>query len=151
LIELGIAGRDDLPQLVALLGMLFSQESEFVPDDTKQTRALEKILSGPSVGTVFVAREEGRVIAMATLIYTISTAEGGTAALFEDLIVQPGHRGRGVGTALAQFVIREARKLGVLRLTLLTDMQNERAQRLYRKLGFGDSTMKPMRLKLQKL
>jgi ribosomal protein S18 acetylase RimI-like enzyme len=35
-----------------------------------------------------------------------------------------------------------------LRLTLLTDMQNARAQALYRKLGFADSSMKPMRLKL---
>jgi GNAT superfamily N-acetyltransferase len=148
MVELGIARREELPQLVALLGILFSQEAEFIPDDAKQTRALEKILSDESVGTVYVARDEGRVIAMATLVYTISTAEGGVAALFEDLIVQPGHRGRGVATALAQFVIREARKQGVLRLTLLTDMQNERAQALYRKLGFADSTMKPMRLKL---
>jgi GNAT superfamily N-acetyltransferase len=148
MVELGVARREELAQLVALLGILFSQEAEFIPDDAKQTRALEKILSDGSVGTVYVARDEGRVIAMATLVYTISTAEGGVAALFEDLIVQPGHRGRGVATALAQFVIREARKQGVLRLTLLTDMQNERAQALYRKLGFADSTMKPMRLKL---
>jgi GNAT superfamily N-acetyltransferase len=103
MVELGIARREELPQLVALLGILFSQEAEFIPDDAKQTRALEKILSDESVGTVYVARDEGRVIAMATLVYTISTAEGGVAALFEDLIVQPGHRGRGVATALAQF------------------------------------------------
>lgn len=147
-LELGIATREELPQLVALLGILFSQEAEFTPDDAKQTRALEKILSDESVGTIFVAREEGCVVAMATLIYTISTAEGGTAALFEDLIVLPGHRGRGIASSLVDFVVRQARKQGVLRLTLLTDMQNERAHRLYRKLGFADSTMKPMRLKL---
>jgi GNAT superfamily N-acetyltransferase len=146
--ELGVASRDELAQLVALLGILFSQEAEFTPDDAKQTRALEKILSDASAGTVYVARAEGRVIAMATLLYTISTAEGGTVALFEDLIVQPGHRGRGIGYSLVEFVVQEARKQGVLRLTLLTDMQNERAQALYRKLGFTDSTMKPMRLKL---
>jgi len=48
----------------------------------------------------------------------------------------------------AAFMIAEARSRGVLRLTLLTDMQNERAQALYRRLGFIDSSMKPMRLKL---
>jgi ribosomal protein S18 acetylase RimI-like enzyme len=31
---------------------------------------------------------------------------------------------------------------------LLTDKQNKRAQALYRKLGFTESTMKAMRLKL---
>jgi ribosomal protein S18 acetylase RimI-like enzyme len=148
MVELGVALKAELPQLVALLGILFSQETEFAPDDAKQTRALEKILSDQSVGTVYVARVERRVVAMASLIYTISTAEGGTTALFEDLIVLPGHRGRGIASSLVDFVIRQARKQGLLRLTLLTDLQNERAQRLYRKLGFAESAMKPMRLKL---
>jgi len=147
-VELGTATREDLPQLVALLGMLFSQEAEFVPDDTKQTRALEKILSDESVGRIHVARDGGKVVGMASLIYGISTAEGGLAASFEDLVVLPGHRGKGIGKALLRHVIAEARKQGVLRLTLLTDRQNERAQALYRKLGFVDSTMKAMRLKL---
>jgi GNAT superfamily N-acetyltransferase len=146
--ELGTATREDLPQLVALLGVLFSQEAEFVPDDAKQTRALEKILSDESVGRIHVAREGGKVVAMASLLYSISTAEGGLAASFEDLVVLPGYRGKGIGAALLQHVIAEARKQGVLRLTLLTDRQNKRAQALYRKLGFAESTMKAMRLKL---
>jgi GNAT superfamily N-acetyltransferase len=146
--EFGMARIEELPQLVVLLGILFSQEAEFSPDDAKQARALGKLLSDPSAGTVYVARDEGRIVAMANLIYTISTAEGGTAALFEDLVVLPGHRGRGIATALVRFIIEEARRRGVLRLTLLTDMQNERAHALYRKLGFADSAMKPMRLKL---
>jgi GNAT superfamily N-acetyltransferase len=148
MLELGVARRDELAQLVALLTILFSEEAEFTPDYEKQTRALEKILSDESVGTVYVAREEGRVVAMASLLYTVSTAEGGAAALFEDLIVLPTHRGRGIATELVAYMIAEARNRGVLRLTLLTDVQNERAQALYRRLGFIDSSMKPMRLKL---
>jgi GNAT superfamily N-acetyltransferase len=147
-VELGPATREDLPQLVALLGVLFSQEAELVPDDTKQTRALEKILSDESVGRIHVAREGDRVVAMASLIYGISTAEGGLAASFEDMVVLPGYRGKGIGAALLQYVVAEARKQGVLRLMLLTDRQNKRAQALYRKLGFVESTMKAMRLKL---
>jgi GNAT superfamily N-acetyltransferase len=146
--ELGTARRDDLPALVDLLGILFSQEADFSPDPAKQRRALELLLSNEQAGTVFVARENGRAIAMASLVYTVSTAEGGKAALFEDLIVHPDHRGRGIATALVRFVIDEARRRGILRLTLLTDMQNERAQALYRRLGFTDSSMKPMRLRL---
>jgi GNAT superfamily N-acetyltransferase len=146
--ELGTARHRDLPALVDLLGILFSQEADFSPDPAKQRRALELLLSNEHAGTVFVARENGRAIAMASLVYTVSTAEGGKAALFEDLIVHPDHRGRGIGTELVRFVIDEARRRGILRLTLLTDMQNERAQALYRKLGFTDSSMKPMRLKL---
>ena len=86
---------------------------------------------------------------MASLIYTISTAEGGKAALFEDLVVAPEHRKRGIGEALLKHVIAHARAEGVLRLTLLTDMQNERAQAMYRRAGFVGSPMKPMRLKIR--
>src|SRR5262245_63252389 len=148
MLELGVARRDELAQLVALLTILFSEEAEFTPDYEKQTRALEMILSDESVGTVYVAREEGRVVAMASLLYTVSTAEGGSAALFEDLIVLPTHRGRGIAKGLVAFMIEEERTRGVVRITLLTDMQNERAQAFYRRLGFTDSSMKPMRLKL---
>ena len=66
--ELGIARRDELPQLVALLTILFSEESEFSPDYEKQTRALEKILADESVGTIYVARDEGQVVGMASPI-----------------------------------------------------------------------------------
>jgi GNAT superfamily N-acetyltransferase len=146
--DLGVARSEELAQLVELLGILFSQEAEFKPDAVKQARALGEILSDPSIGTIYVAREVDRVIAMASVLYTISTAEGGRAALFEDLIVRPEHRGRGVATSLVAFIIEDARRRGVLRLTLLTDMENDRAQAFYRKLGFAASSMKPMRLRL---
>ena len=112
--------------------------------------ALHAILSDPAKGKIYVAREGREVVAMCSLLYTISTAEGGKAALFEDLVVAPEQRKRGIAAMLLKHVIEQARAEGVLRLTLLTDMQNERAQALYRRLGFVGSPMKPMRLKLKK-
>src|SRR3954467_4625270 len=41
------ATKKDLPALVELLGVLFAQEADFVPDATKQGRALEAILGDP--------------------------------------------------------------------------------------------------------
>jgi GNAT superfamily N-acetyltransferase len=145
-LELGTATPQELPQLVALLGALFSQEAEFEPDPDKQLRALTRILSDEAVGRVYVARQAGRVVAMASMLFSISTAEGGLAATFEDLVVLPEWRGRGVGSALLRFVIDEAKRLGVLRLTLLTDGDNRRAQALYARYGFRPSGMLPMRL-----
>ncbi|MDQ5849317.1 MAG: GNAT family N-acetyltransferase [Pseudomonadota bacterium] len=139
-----------MAQLSELLGILFEQEAEFTPDRAKQERALAAILQDPKVGSIFVAREGQRVVAMASLLYTISTAEGGKAAMFEDLVVLPDYRRRGIAASLLKYVIEQARADGVLRITLLTDMQNERAQALYRRLGFTGSPMRPMRLKLRR-
>jgi len=143
------ASAKDLPQLVELLGQLFEQEAEFTPDAAKQETALKMILADPRLGKLFVARDGRQVVAMASLLYTVSTAEGGKAALFEDLVVHPDFRKQGIGARLLEYVITQARAEGLLRLTLLTDMQNESAQVLYRKLGFVGSPMKPMRLKLK--
>ena len=146
---LGSAARSDIPRLAELLGLLFSQEREFTPDPEKQREALEAILADRSRGRIFVAREGSEVVGMASLLYTVSTAEGGKAALFEDLVVHPDFRNQGIGARLLEHVIAQARAEGVLRLTLLTDMQNEQAQVLYRRLGFVGSPMKPMRLKIK--
>ena len=144
------ASAKDLPQMVELLGHLFEQEAEFTPNAAKQETALKMILADPKIGKLYVAKEGSKVVAMASLLFTVSTAEGGKAALFEDLVVSPEYRKQGIGAKLLEYVIGQARAEGVLRLTLLTDMQNEQAQVLYRKLGFVGSPMKPMRLKLKK-
>ena len=147
--EFGIAGKADVDQLVELLGILFTQEAELAPDPNKQRRALEIILADASRARIYVARETGKVVAMAALHFTTSTAEGGKVAWFEDCIVRPGHRRKGIGKALLEFVIAQGKAEGALRVMLLTDGDNATAQALYRKSGFRDSAMLAMRLKLR--
>jgi len=139
----------DIPQMVVLLGKLFEQEAEFTPNAAKQEAALKMIFDDARVGRLYVAKDGPKVVAMASTLYTVSTAEGGKAALFEDLVVHEDYRKQGIGAKLLEYVIGQARAEGVLRLTLLTDMQNEQAQALYRRLGFTGSPMKPMRLKIK--
>jgi GNAT superfamily N-acetyltransferase len=143
----GVAQAGELPQLVELLGILFTQEHELTPDAGKQRRALEMILAAPDRARIYVAREGSKVVAMAALHFAVSTAEGGKVAGLEDCIVHPEHRRKGVGKALLAYVIEQARAEGVLRVMLLTDGDNARAQALYRKLGFAPSSMLAMRLK----
>ena len=144
----GVARLEELPQLTELLGLLLEQEADFAPDPEKQRRALREILSDALIGRIYVARQGATVIAMASLLYTVSTVEGGKAAWLEDVVVRPEHRGRGVGRRLLQHLMASARAEGVLRVTLLTDADNERAHSLYEGLGFQFSAMRPMRLKL---
>ena len=147
--ELGVAIPDDVPELVELLGILFRQEHELSPDPEKQRRALALILAGPARARIYVAREDKKVIAMTALHFTTSTAEGGKVAGLEDCVVRPEYRRKGVGKALLGHVLEQARAEGALRVMLLTDGDNHRAQALYRQLGFAPSSMLAMRLKLR--
>ena len=147
-IAIDLATDGDVPRLADLLGLLFAQEPEFVADQEKQRRALRAVISDGSIGRIYVVREGADLVAMVSLLYTVSSAEGGKAAWLEDLIVRPDRRGRGIGRALLGHVAAQARADGVLRITLLTDPDNERAHALYRSLGFEFSAMRPMRLKV---
>ena len=139
----------DIPQLVELLGILFAQEAELSPNADRQRRALELILTDASRARLYVAREGTKIVAMAALHFTTSTAEGGKVAGLEDCVVHPDYRRRGIGAALLGYVLEQARAAGALRVMLLTDGDNARAQALYRKMGFAPSSMLPMRLLLR--
>ena len=145
----GTATAAEVPQLVELLGILITQEHELSPDAKKQQRALELILADPSRARIYVARQKSKIIAMAALHFTISTAEGGRVAGLEDCVVHPQHRRKGVGEALLGYVLEQARAEGALRVMLLTDGDNTRAQALYRRMGFAPSSMLAMRLTLR--
>jgi len=145
---LELATPSDIPRLCELLGILFTQESEFSPNPALQAEALEKILDSPEIGTILVLREAGGIIGMVSLLYTVSTFLGGRVALLEDMVVEPAQRGKGRGGELVQGAIDHARKAGCRRITLLTDGHNMAARKFYEAVGFQQSFMQPYRLHL---
>ncbi len=137
---------DDLPELVELLRDLFSMEADFVPDEVKQERGLKLILEEPSRGRIFVLRNDHQIIGMINLLITISTAEGGFVLLLEDVVIHREHRGQGYGSKLLEHAVKFAKQKNFLRITLLTDRDNEGSKRFYLDRGFVESDMIPLRM-----
>jgi len=138
----------DLPAMAGLLGLLFTQEAEFQADPARQLRGLRCILQDPAQGQLLVARDGEAVVGMVSLLWSVSTALGGPVAWLEDLVVAEESRGQGVGKALLAAAVGRGRTRGLLRITLLTDGDNVKAQALYAAQGFEASPMVPMRLLL---
>ena len=138
----------DIPQLVDLLTILFTQEADFHPDREKQTRGLRLIVEAPQRGRIFVARLGETIVSMVSLLFTISTAEGAPVCWLEDMVVRPEQRGQGLGSRLLQHALNYARASGLARITLLTDRTNTQAARFYQRHGFCGSEMTPLRLHL---
>ena len=136
----------DLDELSEMLGELFAQEGDFRPDKEKQLRGLRLIFEQPSRGRVFVLRQNGAIVGMINLLFTISTAEGGFVILLEDLVVHKKYQGKGYGRRLLQHAINFAKQKNFLRVTLLTDRPENVAQEFFRHHGFVESSMIPMRL-----
>ena len=60
----------------------------------------------------------------------------GPAGVLHDLIVDPAHRGRGVGRLLLNAALAYLQARGAPRVVLLTAERNQAAQRLFASMGF---------------
>lgn len=75
--------------------------------------------------------------------YTYAGVEGrdymslrGPAGELYDIVVDPAHRGQGVGRMLLDATLNELKLRGVPQIVLSTAEQNEIAQRLFARAGF---------------
>jgi len=147
--EIREATHKDILALCGLLGILFSGEREFISNADIQKCALEMILNDPKIGKIFIYENDGEIIGMVSLLFTISTALGGKVAMLEDVIIAPHFQGMGFGKKLLAHAIAEAKNLTCKRITLLSDTDNIKAHHFYEQFGFKYSPMLPMRLLLE--
>jgi ribosomal protein S18 acetylase RimI-like enzyme len=84
--------------------------------------------------TLFVARSDGRVVGMLTLItFEIPTA---VRAWIEDVVVDKSARGQGVAAALVDAALERASARGARTVDLTSRPDREAANRLYVRMGF---------------
>jgi ribosomal protein S18 acetylase RimI-like enzyme len=127
----------DLETLVDLLGLLFSIEADFEVDPQRQRRGLARLMDGcQKHACIKVAVVEGRVVGMCSAQTLVSTSEGGTVVLVEDMVVATAWRGRGIGRKLIESICRWADLRSASRLQLLADRTNQEALEFYAKNGW---------------
>ena len=94
-------------------------------------------LRNPDI-VILVAEDAGEAVG-----YTFAGVEGydymslrGPAGVLYDIVVDPAHRGRGIGRALLDATLAELKARGAPRVVLSTAERNEPAQRLFARAGF---------------
>ena len=137
---------EDLPVLGRLGTLLVRLHHEFdparfvaAPPRTEHLYAsfLADQLRQPNV-VVLVAEVGGKVLG-----YTYAGVEGvdymalrGPAGVFHDLVVDPAHRGNGIGRMLLDATLAALEARGAPRVVLSTAERNATAQRLFARAGF---------------
>jgi len=134
--------------MVGLLALLFTR-NRILAQRREAKRSARRDSPRSLARAAFSSRAKAAGRGDGSLLYTISTAEGGRRALFRDFIVQPEYRGQGIGNAAAEYVIPAAPK-GAAHHAAHRPEERQRAGISTRKLGFVNSSMQAMRLKLQK-
>ena len=116
---------------LAAVNRLIPQLSRSAPPLTGD--ALEQTVSWDG-NHLLIARDGDRVVGMLTLVtFPIPT---GLRAWIEDVVVDESARGQGVGAALTQEAVRQARSLGARTVDLTSRPTRQAANRLYERLGF---------------
>jgi ribosomal protein S18 acetylase RimI-like enzyme len=119
-------------ELVEAFAALIPQLSSSSPP-TSRAELVEMIRS--EADTLFVARDvDGRIVGTLTLaVFRIPT---GVRAWIEDVVVDDGARGKGVGDALVDAAVIKARAAGAKTVDLTSRPSREAANRLYVRKGF---------------
>jgi ribosomal protein S18 acetylase RimI-like enzyme len=75
---------------------------------------------------------------------------GGSAGIVEELVVRPAYRRRGVGEALLRHALDLLEDAGCVEVALSTDLGNQGAQALYRRVGLADESLELSRHRRQR-
>jgi GNAT superfamily N-acetyltransferase len=110
-------------------GYLTFYKTEFSADKTEVTW---KRLLDPNFNLYcLVAEGDGQIMGMTTFNFQNSTWSENGQCLLEDLYVDQSIRGQGIGRALIDAVINEAKARGCSRVYWNTDETNQTARKLY--------------------
>jgi len=155
-------GSDDRREAFVLLAELML-EDEYYRDSSpaysgiERTResieatlgvALSLFIDRPDYGFIYMAFDNDRAVACASVSYAISMSLGDVVGKIEHLVVAAGQRRRGIGTRLVKALIDHLRVIEITRLDVDVHSANEGAKKFYRGLGFEPSREERMALVL---
>jgi GNAT superfamily N-acetyltransferase len=142
-ITLRRATRDDLPAIVRLLiddPLGRTREAASEADDSGPYRTAFAAIDIDPAQLLVVATEGTEVVATMQLSFIPGLSRrGALRAQVEAVRVAASHRSRGLGAAMFEWVIDEARRRGCPVVQLTTDKTRADAHRFYERLGFTAS------------
>lgn len=129
------AGLEDLDVLADLAGKYHAFDG--IPSSREaRVAALEPLLADDSLGAVFLSRDRDRATGYIAVCLGYSIEFGGRDAFVDELFVEPGFRGRGLGHALVEHAAAFLNGKGVAAMTLEVAHANFRGAAFYEQLGF---------------
>jgi GNAT superfamily N-acetyltransferase len=133
-VEVRPARIDEVEEMLPLI-RAYCRFYETEPNDEGIRKMFETLITEPSQGAVFIARDDGKAVGFASLDWKWSSLKGARIGYLEDLFVDPETRGRGIADALIEICAERCRQLGMPALQWLTAPDNHRAQKVYNRTG----------------
>ena len=136
------ARRDDLPALVAM----FAADALGGHGDTTDPEAFQDyvrafaVIEASPYQILYVADRSGEVVGtFQTMVTTSLNGRGSSSMIIEAVQTRADMRGQGIGAAMIEFAIAEAKSRGIRLVWLTSNAQRKDAHRFYERLGLKPS------------
>ena len=130
-----VATVSDLPALLPVFRQFYAH-FDFPWDEARKAALLTQFIQQPTLGTLWLAEAEGRVLGYALTPFYFALEFDGPVALLDEFFVVAEARGQHCGSALLRAMAEALGKQGIQRLRLEVDARHPEAQGLYERLGF---------------
>ena len=125
----------DLPAILSLYAQL-GQDDGTVLDHDDAGRIFARLKTYPDY-RIYVALADSRVVGtFALLIMETIAHHGARSGILEDVVVETGLRGRGVGKKMMAYAGNLCREKGCYKIALTSNRNREAAHRFYESLGY---------------
>jgi ribosomal protein S18 acetylase RimI-like enzyme len=125
----------DLPELLPLMRG-YCDFYEVSPSDDALLSLARALIADPERdGVQLLARSGGEAVGFATIYWSWATTIASRIGVMNDLFVAPAARGTGAAEQLILACVEECKERGATELTWQTAPDNERAQRVYDRIG----------------
>ncbi len=133
--EISRVTQSDLEELLPLM-RAYCDFYEVDPPDDALLALSRALLADPArEGVQLIARHDGEAVGFATIYWSWATTIASRIGVMNDLYVAPTARGSGAADELILACLEECRQHGAVELTWQTAKDNERAQRVYDRIG----------------
>jgi GNAT superfamily N-acetyltransferase len=138
-VEIRPARPDEIEEMLPLI-RAYCEFYATEPNERGIREMYGTLITDPSQGAVFIARDGGRAVGFATVDWKWSSLKAARIGYLEDLFVDPEARGRGIADALIEICAERCRELGMSAMEWLTAPDNYRAQKVYNRTGAASDT-----------
>jgi ribosomal protein S18 acetylase RimI-like enzyme len=127
--------QEDIEILVNMMQDFYAIDGYPINVETSK-QLFHKFIAEQNLGKAWLIQSDGQAAGYVIMTFVFNFEYGGLIAFIDELYIKEGMRGKGLGKSAIDFILSEAKKIGLKLLYLEVERHNEKANHLYYEIGF---------------